>query len=137
MLVIDKLRECLEELPDRVIGLLGLAFKPNTDDMREAPSVDIARVLIAAGAHVRAYDPAAVERSRSLVPDVDYRTDAYQVADGADALVLITEWNEFRHLDMARVKQLMRRPVIVDGRNIYDPALLKDLGFTYRGIGRE
>ena len=137
MLVIDKLREVLDELPGRVVGLLGLAFKPNTDDMREAPSLDIAKVLIAAGASVRAYDPAAVERARMLVPDVEYLKDAYEVANGADALVLITEWNEFRQLDLRRVKQLMRRPVIVDGRNIYDPALLKDLGFTYRGIGRE
>jgi len=137
MLVIDKLRECLEELPAKVIGLLGLAFKPNTDDMREAPSVDIAKVLLAAGAEVRAYDPAAMERSRTLLPDVEYLKDAYQVASGADALVLVTEWNEFRQLDMARVKQLMRRPVIVDGRNIYDPAVMRSLGFTYRGVGRD
>ncbi|HSS60982.1 MAG TPA: UDP-glucose/GDP-mannose dehydrogenase family protein [Candidatus Limnocylindrales bacterium] len=137
MLVIDKLRECLEELHGRVIGLLGLAFKPNTDDMREAPSVDIARVLLAAGAEVRAYDPAAIETARRLVPEVDYVTDAYEVARAADALVLITEWNEFRRLDMARVKQLMRRPIIIDGRNIYDPAAMKEMGFTYRGIGRE
>jgi UDPglucose 6-dehydrogenase len=137
MLVIDKLRECLEELPGRVIGLLGLAFKPNTDDMRDAPSLDIGRVLLAAGAEVRAYDPAAIERSRVLLPDVQYLKDAYEVAAGADALVLVTEWNEFRQLDMARIKQLMRRPVIVDGRNIYDPAAMRSLGFTYRGIGRE
>jgi UDPglucose 6-dehydrogenase len=137
MLVIDKLRECLDELPGRIVGLLGLAFKPNTDDMREAPSLDIAKVLLAAGAEVRAYDPAAIERSRMLIPDVEYMRDAYEVAGGADAIVLITEWNEFRQLDMARVKQLMRRPVIVDGRNIYDPEAMRALGFTYRGIGRE
>ncbi len=137
MLVIDKLRECLDELPGRIIGLLGLAFKPNTDDMREAPSIDIAKVLLAAGAEVRAYDPAAIERSRMLVPEVDYLMDAYEVAAGADAIVLVTEWNEFRQLDMARVQQLMRRPVIVDGRNIYDPEAMRGLGFTYRGIGRE
>ncbi|HET9782608.1 MAG TPA: UDP-glucose/GDP-mannose dehydrogenase family protein [Candidatus Dormibacteraeota bacterium] len=137
MLVIDKLREVLDALPGRVIGLLGLAFKPNTDDMREAPSLDIAKVLLAAGASVRAYDPAAVERARLLVPDVEYLKDAYAVASGADALVLITEWNEFRQLDLRRVKQLMRNPVIIDGRNIYDPTTLKDMGFTYRGVGRE
>src|SRR6266567_9367034 len=137
LLVIDLLREKLEELPGRVIGLLGLAFKPNTDDMRDAPSIDIAKVLLAAGAELRAYDPAAMERSRTLLPDVEYLKDAYQVASGADALVLVTEWNEFRQLDMARVRQLMRRPIIIDGRNIYDPALMRDLGFTYRGIGRE
>ena len=137
MLVIDLLREALEELPGRVIGLLGLAFKPNTDDMREAPSVDIARVLLAAGAEVRGYDPAAMERSKMLLPGVEYRRDAYEVAAGADALVLVTEWNEFRHLDMARIKQMMRRPVVIDGRNIYDPPAMRNLGFTYRGIGRE
>ena len=137
MLVIDKLRECLEELPGRIVGLLGLAFKPNTDDMRDAPSLDIGRVLLAAGAELRAYDPAAIERSRMLLPEVLYLKDAYEVASGADALVLVTEWDEFRRLDMARVKQLMRRPVIVDGRNIYDPTAMKGLGFTYRGIGRE
>jgi UDPglucose 6-dehydrogenase len=137
MLVIDLLREKLEELPGRVIGMLGLAFKPNTDDMRDAPSVDIARVLLAAGAEVRAYDPAAMDVARRLLPEVEYAKDAYGVARGADALVLVTEWNEFRQLDMPRVKQLMRRPVFVDGRNIYDPGAMKALGFTYRGIGRE
>ena len=137
MLVIDKLRECLDELPGRTIGLLGLAFKPNTDDMREAPSLDIAKVLIAAGATVRAYDPAAVERARMLIPEVEYLKDPYEVATGADALVLVTEWNEFRQLDLRRIKQLMRGPVLIDGRNIYDPDLLKELGFTYRGVGRE
>jgi UDPglucose 6-dehydrogenase len=137
MLAIDKLRECLETLQERVIGLLGLAFKPNTDDLREAPSLDIAKVLLAAGAHVRAFDPAAMERTRALLPAVEYMVDAYDLAAGADAIVIVTEWNEFRHLDMSRIKQLMRRPVIVDGRNIYDPATMKGLGFTYRGIGRE
>jgi UDPglucose 6-dehydrogenase len=137
MLAIDKLRECLETLQERVIGLLGLAFKPNTDDLREAPSLDIAKVLLAAGAQVRAFDPAAMERTRALLPAVEYMVDAYDLAAGADAIVIVTEWNEFRHLDMSRIKQLMRRPVIVDGRNIYDPATMKGLGFTYRGIGRE
>jgi UDPglucose 6-dehydrogenase len=137
MLVIDKLREALEDLPGRVIGLLGLSFKPNTDDMRQAPSIEIAKVLLAAGAEVRAYDPAAVERSRVLLPEVEYLKDAYQVAAGADAIVLVTEWNEFRQLDMARIKKLMRHPVVIDGRNIYDPTAMRKLGFTYRGIGRE
>jgi UDPglucose 6-dehydrogenase len=137
MLVIDKLREILDELPGRVVGMLGLSFKPNTDDMRDAPSIDIAKVLLAAGAEVRAYDPAAIERARTLLPEVEFLKDAYQVAAGADAIVLVTEWNEFRQLDMARVKQLMRHPVVVDGRNIYDPVAMRNLGFTYRGIGRE
>ena len=137
MIVIDLLREALDELPGRVIGLLGLAFKPDTDDMREAPSIDIARVLLAAGAEVRAYDPAAAERARVLLPEVECMHDAYAVAAGADALVLVTEWNEFRELDLRRVKASMRRPVLVDGRNMYDPQAMKSLGFTYRGIGRD
>ena len=137
MLVIDKLRDCLEELNDRVIGLLGLAFKPNTDDLREAPSLDIARVLLAAGAQVRAYDPAAMEGARIKMPDVEYSRDSYGLADGADALVVVTEWNEFRQLDLSRVKASMRKPVIIDGRNIYDPEHMRSLGFTYRGIGRD
>jgi UDPglucose 6-dehydrogenase len=137
MLVIDKLRGCLEELPNSVVGLLGLAFKPNTDDLREAPSLDIAKVLLAAGASVRAYDPAAMEQAKLLLPQVEYMKDAYHVAAGADALVLVTEWNEFRHLDLDRLKQAMRRPILIDGRNIYDPAEMRELGFTYRGIGRE
>lgn len=137
MLAIDKLRECLDTLNERVIGLLGLAFKPNTDDLREAPSIDIAKVLLAAGAHVRAYDPAAMERTRVLLPDVEYMGDAYKVADGADALVVVTEWNEFRHLDLRMLKASMRKPVLIDGRNIYDPEVMRGLGFTYRGIGRE
>jgi UDPglucose 6-dehydrogenase len=136
MLVIDKLHECIEELPGKVVGLLGLAFKPNTDDLREAPSLDIARVLNAAGVNVRAYDPAAMERARELLPNLDYRADAYEMAAGADALILVTEWNEFRQLDLGRLKAAMRKPVMIDGRNIYDPAAMRSLGFTYRGIGR-
>jgi UDPglucose 6-dehydrogenase len=137
MLAIDKLRDCLEDLNDRIVGLLGLAFKPNTDDLREAPSLDIARVLLAAGAHVRAYDPAAMEGARVRLPQVEYMRDAYGVASGGDALVLVTEWNEFRHLDLDRVRASMRTPVMIDGRNIYDPAAMRELGFTYRGIGRD
>ena len=137
MLAIDKLRECLDTLDGRIVGLLGLAFKPNTDDLRDAPSLDIARVLVAAGAEVRAYDPAAMERARALLPDIEYSADSYALANGADGLVLVTEWNEFRHLDLPRVKASMRRPVMVDGRNIYDPAMMRGLGFTYRGIGRD
>jgi UDPglucose 6-dehydrogenase len=137
MLVIDKLREALDELNERTVGLLGLAFKPNTDDLRDAPSMDIARVLVAAGSHVRAYDPAAMDGARVQLPEVEYTRDAYSTASGADAIVVVTEWNEFRQLDMVRVKASMRRPVIVDGRNIYDPVVMRGLGFTYRGIGRD
>ncbi len=137
MLVIDKLRESVDGLNGKVVGLLGLAFKPNTDDLREAPSLDIARVLLAAGSHVRGYDPAAMERMQAIVPDMEYTKDAYELAAGADALVVVTEWNEFRHLDLMRIKTSMRRPVVIDGRNIYVPSAMREMGFTYRGIGRE
>ncbi|TME15345.1 MAG: UDP-glucose/GDP-mannose dehydrogenase family protein [Chloroflexi bacterium] len=135
-LVIEKLKDCLGSLRGQVVGLLGLAFKPNTDDLREAPSLEIARGLLAKGATVRAYDPAAMVRAKRLLPDVNYRRDAYQVARGADAIAVITEWNEFKLLDLPRVRRSMRRPVVVDGRNIYDPVQMRDLGFVYRGIGR-
>ena len=137
MLVIDKLRDAVDGLHDKVVGLLGLAFKPNTDDLREAPSLDIARVLLAAGAQVRGYDPAAMERMQAIVPDMQYTKDAYELAAGADALIVVTEWNEFRHLDMVRIKTSMRTPVVIDGRNIYVPAEMREMGFTYRGIGRD
>jgi UDPglucose 6-dehydrogenase len=136
LVAVEKVQECLGTLRGQVVGLLGLSFKPNTDDMREAPSIDIARGLAAKGAHVRAYDPAATERAKVLMPDIEYRTSAYAVARGADALVVVTEWNEFRQLDLHRVKRSMRRPVVIDGRNIYDPQRMRDLGFVYRGIGR-
>jgi UDPglucose 6-dehydrogenase len=135
-LVVDKLRECLGSLRSQVIGMLGLAFKPNTDDMREAPSIEIASALRKKGAIVRAYDPAAMQKARAIMPDLDYRRNAQAVARGADAIVIVTEWNEFRQLDLQKLKRLMRRPVVVDGRNIYDPEAMRQLGFVYRGIGR-
>jgi len=135
-LVVEKVEQCLGELTGQVVGLLGLAFKPNTDDMREAPSLDIAKLLLERGAVVRAYDPAAMDKSRAILPELDYRRDAYAVADGADGLIVVTEWNEFRNLDLGRVMRSMRRPVLVDGRNIYDPTGMRSLGFVYRGIGR-
>jgi UDPglucose 6-dehydrogenase len=135
-LAVEKLRECLGTLRNQVVGLLGLAFKPNTDDLREAPSLDIARLLLSKGAVVRAYDPAALEKAMAILPEVEYRRNAYATARGADAIVIVTEWNEFRQIDLVRMKKSMRRPVVVDGRNIYDPGTMRELGFVYRGIGR-
>ena len=134
--VMWKLRELLGELKGKTIGLLGLAFKPNTDDMREAPSVTIVRYLMSEGAHVRGYDPVAMDNARQAVPELELATDPYSLAEGCDALVVVTEWNEFKHLDLIRVREAMRQPVLVDGRNIYDPAAVREKGFTYRGIGR-
>jgi len=130
------LEAMLGDLQGRTIGLLGLAFKPNTDDMREAPSIDIAESLLAAGAIVRAYDPVAMDNARALLPKVDMMPDPYTLAEGCDALVVVTDWNEFKQLDLAAIKQRMAQPVIYDGRNIYDPALMAKYGFRYRGVGR-
>jgi UDPglucose 6-dehydrogenase len=135
--VILKVREVLgDDLTGRTIGLLGLAFKPNTDDMREAPSVEIARMLQQAGAAVRGYDPAAMEWAIRAIPNLGLAQNAYDLVAGCDAVVVCTEWNEFKHLDLDRVKRLMKQPVIIDGRNIYDPAKMKSLEIVYRGIGR-
>ncbi|MBN2119114.1 MAG: UDP-glucose/GDP-mannose dehydrogenase family protein [Anaerolineales bacterium] len=123
-------------LQGKAIGLLGLAFKPNTDDMRDAPSIDISNSLLAAGANVRGYDPVARRIAAPLMPAVEIFDDVYKMAQGCDALVVVTEWNEFKQLDLEKVKGLLKCPVIYDGRNIYDPAALKTMGFTYRAIGR-
>jgi UDPglucose 6-dehydrogenase len=134
--VVRHLTEMLGSLQGRTIGLLGLAFKPNTDDMREAPSIDIAQKLLAGGAAVRACDPVAVEVARPLMPDVQMYTDPYEMALGCDALLVVTEWNAYKTLDLERIRALMKSPLIYDGRNIYNPTRLRALGFTYRGIGR-
>lgn len=123
-------------LKDRMIALLGLAFKPNTDDMRDAPSIDISNSLVAAGARVRGYDPVAREAAASLMPAVEICENVYEMAQDCDALVVVTEWNEFKQLDLQKIKSLLKSPVIYDGRNIYDPALMKQLGFSYRALGR-
>ena len=134
---VRKLREIFpEDLKGKVVGLLGLAFKPNTDDMRDAPSIDIVHSLLRAGARVRAYDPVAMPGASALLPDVEMMPDPYTLAEGADALILVTEWNEFKHLDLARIKTVLCAPVFIDGRNIYDPQTMAALGFIYRGIGR-
>ncbi|MEZ0395060.1 MAG: UDP-glucose/GDP-mannose dehydrogenase family protein [Anaerolineales bacterium] len=135
-MAVRKVEAMLGALSGKVIGLLGLAFKPNTDDMREAPSVDIAQGLIAGGARLRAYDPVAMENARALLPAVDMFDDPYAMAKGCDALVVVTEWNEFKQLDLKKLKKQMRTPVIFDGRNVYDPAEMRKLGFTYQGVGR-
>ena len=135
-LVIQKLRTLLGSLQDKMVGLLGLSFKPNTDDMREAPAVELAHLLMSEGAFVKGYDPVAMGVAVRALPEIKLAEDPYDLAEGCDAVVVVTEWNEFKHLDMGRVKTLMRQPIVVDGRNIYEPETMKALGFTYRGIGR-
>ncbi|MDR3513701.1 MAG: UDP-glucose/GDP-mannose dehydrogenase family protein [Caulobacteraceae bacterium] len=123
------------ELVDKTIGVLGLTFKPNTDDMREAPSLEIIPALLAAGAKVQAFDPEGHE-ARQLLPGVDFKAGPYDVAEGADALVILTEWDQFRALDLERVRAAMRQPLVVDLRNIYRPAEMQAAGFRYFGVGR-
>jgi UDPglucose 6-dehydrogenase len=129
-----------DDLRGRTVALWGLAFKPRTDDMREAPSLTLIRGLVREGARIRAYDPEATREARALLQDVDaqvtYCRKSYDACDGADALVLVTEWNEFREPDFEKVRKLMKSPVVFDGRNIYNPATLQGLGFTYFGVGR-
>jgi UDPglucose 6-dehydrogenase len=134
--VVHRLRQELGRLHDKRIGLLGLAFKPNTDDMRDAPAVEIGHLLRNEGAHIKGYDPVAMHVAPRYLPEITLAEDPYDLAEGCDALVVCTEWNEFRHLDLRRIKASMRLPVIFDGRNIYDPARMADLGFRYHGVGR-
>src|SRR3954467_4502007 len=134
--VIAKLQKYLGELPGKRIALLGLAFKPNTDDMRDATSLVLSARLQAAGARVRAYDPVAEEEARKLIRGIDFRTSAEEVVEGADAVVLVTERPEFAALDLAAVKASMRGTLIVDGRNLYDPGAVRAAGLVYEGIGR-
>jgi len=135
-LVVQKLRDLLGTLDEKVIGILGLAFKPNTDDMRDAPAAEIIHLLQNEGARIKAYDPVAMEVAKGVLNTVTYCANAYEVAEGSDALVVMTEWNEFKHLDRARIKKAMRQPVLIDGRNVYDVEEMQSLGFVYRGMGR-
>ena len=137
VILLPRLEGVLGGLEGKTIALWGLAFKPKTDDMRAAPALSIIEQLLEKGASVRAYDPkAGHEAKRTLGQRITYCTRSYEALEGADALLVVTEWNEFREPDFARMKSLLRRPVIFDGRNIYDPAEMKRQGFEYQGIGR-
>jgi len=127
---------CGGDVGGKTIAVLGLAFKPNTDDMRDAPSLTIIPHLQASGAKIVAYDPEAMHEAKTLLSDVTYTDDPYTCLEGADALVIATEWDQFRALDMARVKALLNTPIIVDLRNIYASQTLRDQGFTYVSVGR-
>jgi len=134
--MIPKIEKLVGDLREKKIAVLGLAFKPETDDMREAPSVEIIRGLVERGAKVCAYDPVAMSEARKILPAIAYAEDEYAAVAQADALVFVTEWNQFRALDMARIRDLMTSPRIADLRNIYDPGDMRELGFDYVGVGR-
>ena len=127
---------CGGSVKGKAVAVLGLTFKPNTDDMRDSPSLDIVPALVEAGAEVRAFDPEGMEEAKKLLPAITYCDDAYATLAGADCLVIVTEWNEFRALDIGRIKSLLNAPVVVDLRNVWDPAEMRAAGFTYVSIGR-
>ncbi|MEK7165454.1 MAG: UDP-glucose/GDP-mannose dehydrogenase family protein [Patescibacteria group bacterium] len=133
---IKKIETQLAPIKGKNVGVLGLSFKPNTDDMREAPSVKIINALRKSGVKIKAFDPVAMTNAKKILRDIDYCTNAYDVAKDADAVVVLTEWNEFRQLDLLRLKSMMKTPMLFDGRNIYDPNEVKSLGFVYYGVGR-
>ena len=132
----EKLREALWVIRDKRVGVLGLAFKPNTDDIRFAPAIDLVERLLVEGARVREYDPEAMERARAVLPKVDYVKSAYEAAKDAEALLIATEWDEFRKLDWEKIRDTMARPLIIDGRNLLSPRDMKERGFEYRSFGR-
>jgi len=134
--MLAKIRNLVGPLQGKTIAVLGLAFKPDTDDMREAPAIGIIRDLLADGASVRAYDPVAKQEAMKILPEIAYADDEYAAVKGADALVFVTEWNQFRALDMTRIRDLMTTPRIADLRNIYEPEDMRELGFEYIGVGR-
>jgi len=133
--VLQKIKEALWIIKDKTIAVLGLAFKPNTDDLRNSPSIDLINALIQEGAKIRVYDPKAMEKAKYILKDVTFCKDPYQASKGADCLIIATEWNEFKELDFLKLKRILQRALIVDGRNIYDPKYLKQIGFTYIGVG--
>ena len=136
--LVANVHKALAPLDDKVIAVLGLAFKPNTDDMRDAKSIEVVSELLRLGATVRAYDPVALDNAREVFPaSVTYCASAHEAAAGADAIALVTEWNEFKFLNLDRVRQVMRRPVIFDGRNVWEPERMRRLGFEYHSIGRK
>ncbi|MBA2735631.1 MAG: UDP-glucose/GDP-mannose dehydrogenase family protein, partial [Pyrinomonadaceae bacterium] len=134
--MIPKIEKLVGDFKGKQIGVLGLSFKPETDDMREAPAIDIIKAMQERGAKVKAFDPVAMEEAKHSLPDVEFVEDEYQVIEGADALIIITEWNQFRALDMEKVKSLLKTPKIADLRNIYEPEDMRELGFEYVGVGR-
>jgi UDPglucose 6-dehydrogenase len=135
--MLEKIKRTLGSLNGKTIAVLGLAFKPNTDDMREAPSIDIIKGMQKDGARIKAYDPVAMEEAKKFLQDIEFMDDTYSPMAGADALIFITEWNQFRSLDLEKIKQLLKTPIVIDLRNIYDPQRMREHGFTYVAVGRQ
>ena len=133
---LEKIKKNLWIIKDKTIGILGLSFKPNTDDIRNAPSIDIINSLLEEGARIKAYDPQAQKKAKQVLDKVLFCKDPYDVCKDSECLLIVTEWDEFKELDFLKIKRLLKRPLIIDGRNIYEPKIMKELGFTYIGMGR-
>ena len=134
--MIPKIEKLVGNFRDKKIGVLGLSFKPETDDMRESPATDIIKEMQSRGAKIRAFDPVAMDEAKHNLPDIEFAKDEYDAIKDADILVIVTEWNQFRALDMEKVKNLLKSPKIADLRNIYEPDDMRELGFEYVGVGR-
>jgi UDPglucose 6-dehydrogenase len=135
-LMVEKIKHLLGSLKDKTIGILGLAFKQNTDDIRKSPSIDIIQLLLKEGAYIKCFDPLAVENTKKILPNLTYCQDEYDTAQESDALVIATEWNQFRNLDLLKIKKILKSPILLDLRNLYEPEKVKELGFIYEGVGR-
>ncbi len=135
--IIEKVKNLLGgKVKEKTIGILGLSFKPDTDDMRDAPSIIVINNLLGEGAKIKAYDPIAMNNAKKILKNIDFQSDSYAVAKDCDILIVMTEWNEFRQLDLEKIKKYMKKPVLLDGRNIYDPQKIREIGFIYSGVGR-
>ncbi|UCD19887.1 MAG: UDP-glucose/GDP-mannose dehydrogenase family protein [candidate division WOR-3 bacterium] len=134
--MVEKARRALKDFEGKTIGVLGLSFKQNTDDIRESPAVKIITLFVKHGAKVRCFDPLAMDNVKKVLPDIIYCKDEYETAQGCDALVVATEWNQFRNLDLEKIKELLESPILLDLRNLYDPTKVRKLGFTYDSVGR-
>jgi len=136
-LMVNKIKHHLGDLKGKTIGILGLAFKQNTDDIRKSPAIDIIKLLLKEGAKIKCFDPLAMNNTKKILPDLTYCQDEYETACDSDTLVIATEWNQFRNLDLSKIKKLLKSPILLDLRNLYEPATLKSLDFVYEGVGRK
>lgn len=135
--IVEKAKKLLEgDIKNKKIGILGLSFKPDTDDMREAPSIKVINLLQKNGARIKAYDPVAIENAKKILKGINFCNDSYSTVEDCDIIIIMTEWNEFRQLNLQKVKELMKNPIVLDARNIYEPENIKKIGFIYQGVGR-
>jgi len=136
-LMVEKIKHHIGDLKGKTIAILGLAFKQNTDDIRKSPAIDIIQLLLKEGANIRCFDPLAMDNAKKILPNLTYCQDEYETAKDSDALVIVTEWNQFRNLDLLKIRGLLKTPILIDLRNLYEPNKVKELGFIYKGVGRK